>query len=81
MAASPSVQHTINAVVAAAPVASFWARFPEIVTVVVGCLAAIYYTMVIGEKIAGWRAQWLQIRASSRAVAKHIKEEMPEPPL
>lgn len=75
MASNPALQHTINAAVAAAPVASAWARFPEFVTVAVGCAAFIYYVMVIGEKIAGWRAQYLQIKSSSRTVAQRLEED------
>lgn len=75
--ANPAVQHTVNAAVVAAPIVSSWANFPAIVTVTLGCCGIVYYVIVIGEKIAGWRAQWLQIRQSATAVAvKHEADKV-----
>lgn len=78
--ANPSIQHTVNAAVVAAPVASLWAHFPEVITVTLGILGIVYYSIVIGEKIAGWRAQWLQIKASSRSVTERLKDEQTQKP-
>ena len=77
---NPPAQHVINAAVASAPAVSFLANFPRDVTVAVGCLAGIYYVMVIIEKLFGWRAQWLQIKQSSRAVAAKVKADLPDVP-
>lgn len=71
---NPNVQHSVNAVVASAPVVSIWAHFPEAVTVIVGILAIIYYVIVIAEKIAGWRAKWLQVKQSSHRVMDTLTE-------
>jgi hypothetical protein len=79
---NPAVQHTVNGAVVAAPIVSAWANFPAVVTVVLGCLGILYYLIVIIEKIAGWRAQWLQIRSSSRTVVQRLQDEKPpEAPL
>lgn len=76
--ANPTAQHTVNAVIAAAPLASFWANFPQIVTVAVGCLAFIYYVLVISEKVVNFRAKWLQIHQSANRVAAKVTEDKPE---
>lgn len=72
--------HAANAAAVVFPVASVVLHLPEIVTVVVGILGIVWYAILIGEKIAGWRAQFLQIQASSRAVAERLKDEQTQKP-
>lgn len=72
---NPTVQHITNAVPAAATLAALWARLPEVVTVFAGLGAIIWYAIIIAEKVVGWRAKWLQMRASARSVAQRIEED------
>jgi len=74
MNASPS-HHAVNAVVAAAPVASFVSHLPETVTVVAGILASIYYVMLMFDWISKKVRTWKQIIASARSVGQRLKDE------
>lgn len=75
MDGNPTIHHGINAAVVAAPVVSWWAQFPEHVTLVVGCLAAIYYMMVIVEKASTWYRKFKQLRQSAHRVGTKLQEE------
>lgn len=72
--------HAANVAAIAFPMASVVLHLPEVVTVVVGILGIIWYGILIGEKIAGWRAQFLQIQASSRTVVERLKDEQTQKP-
>lgn len=69
------MQHVVNAAPAGITIAALWANLPEIVTVLAGIGAIIWYAILIAEKVVGWRAKWLQVRASARRVAaKEIEQ-------
>lgn len=67
--------HAANAAAVVIPVASVTFHLPEVITVLVGILGIIWYAILIGEKIARWRAQWKQTRQSTGRVAVKELEE------
>lgn len=64
-AGSPIMQHTVNAAVAAAPVATIWAHAPEIVTTGVGVMAFLYYLLFFIEKFQAWRRTWRKVTTTT----------------
>lgn len=60
-------QHGANAVALTAAPVSIWVHAPEVVTVIVGILGCLWYSIIITEKILSW-------------VKKKEAEENPEVP-
>lgn len=49
-----AAQHGFNAIAISAAPVTIWVHAPEIVTVVAGVLGAVWYLIIITEKILGW---------------------------
>jgi hypothetical protein len=71
------IHHAANTAAIAIPVGAVMFHLPEIVAIITGILGIVWYSILIVEKVASWRAQWLQIRQSSRSVVQRLKDENP----
>jgi hypothetical protein len=70
-----AIHHAANTAAIAIPVGAIAYHLPDAVVATTGLLGATWYLILIGEKIALWRAQWRQTRESANRVALILQEE------
>lgn len=58
MSTDSMIQHTGNAAAIVIPAATFWAHVSPVITVIVGTLGIVWYSVLFTEKIVHWYKRW-----------------------
>jgi hypothetical protein len=70
-----TMHHTANVAAVAVPFGAIAYHLPDAIVATTGLLGAVWYLILIGEKVALWRVQWRQTRESANRVALKLGQE------